>query len=83
MSHKYELGGNWINIRLPMYVVLDRKPEYGCKIQNLCDEQSEIMLRLLLVKLQNSLICPGSDLAAEDVKKEFLNHGMQVLKYFV
>lgn len=83
MSLWYGLGSNLINIGLPMHVDVDRKPEYGCKIQNLCDEQSEIMLRLLLVKLQNSLICPGSDLAAEDVKKEFLNHGMQVLKYFV
>ena len=52
MPHKYGFGSNSINIRLPMYVALDRKPEHGCKIQNLCDEQSEIMLRLLLVELQ-------------------------------
>ena len=29
----YGLGGNWINIGLPMYVDIDRKPESGCEIQ--------------------------------------------------
>ena len=57
MSRWY--GLDWINIGLPMYVALDRKPEHGCKIQNLCDGQSGIMLRLLLVK--SGTLCSGEE----------------------
>ena len=42
----YGLGSNLINIGLPMHVDVDRKPEYGCKIQNLCDGHSGTMLRI-------------------------------------
>eukprot|EP00542_Grammatophora_oceanica_P010949 CAMPEP_0194045412 /NCGR_PEP_ID=MMETSP0009_2-20130614/16765_1 /TAXON_ID=210454 /ORGANISM="Grammatophora oceanica, Strain CCMP 410" /LENGTH=100 /DNA_ID=CAMNT_0038690263 /DNA_START=168 /DNA_END=467 /DNA_ORIENTATION=+ len=34
MSRWYGQGGHWINIGLPMYVAIDRKPENGCEIQN-------------------------------------------------
>ena len=50
MSRWYGLGGHWINIGLPMYVALDRKPENGCKIQNCCDGLCGIMIKLRLVK---------------------------------
>jgi hypothetical protein len=46
----YGLGGHWINMGLPMYISLDRKPEDGAEIQNVCDGHSNIMLRLRLVK---------------------------------
>ena len=82
MSRWYGLGGDWINLGLPMYVALDRKPEHGCEIQNLCDGQSGIMLRLLLVKSRNSLFRRGTDSAEAD-DDESLNHGTQVLKYLV
>ena len=36
MSKWYGLGGDWINIGLPMYVAIDRKPVNGCEIQNVC-----------------------------------------------
>ena len=52
ISRWYGLGGNWINIGLPHYVAMDRKPEHGCEIQNCCDAMSGIMLRLKLVKSQ-------------------------------
>lgn len=29
----YKLGGNYINVGLPMYVAYDCKPEDGCEIQ--------------------------------------------------
>ena len=30
----YIQGGHWINLGLPMYVAMDRKPENGAEIQN-------------------------------------------------
>ena len=52
ISRWYGLGGNWINMGLPHYVAMDRKPEHGCEIQNCCDGLSGIMMRLKLVKSQ-------------------------------
>ena len=49
ISRWYGQGGNWINIGLPIYVAIDRKPENGCEIQNAVDGKSGIMLRLRLV----------------------------------
>ena len=50
ISKWYGLGGFWINIGLPQYVAIDRKPENGCEIQNACCARSRIMLQLKLVK---------------------------------
>jgi hypothetical protein len=30
----YGQGGHWIDVGLPHYVAIDRKPENGCEIQN-------------------------------------------------
>jgi Transposase IS4 len=46
----YGQGGHWINLRLPMYIAIDRKPENGCKIQNAACGESGVMIRLKLVK---------------------------------
>jgi Transposase IS4 len=50
MSRWYGQGGEWINIGLPTYVAIDRKPENGCEIQNSACGRSGVMLRLKLVK---------------------------------
>jgi hypothetical protein len=50
MSRWYGLGGHWINMGLPMYVAMDRKPEDGCEIQSSCCGKSGIILQLKLVK---------------------------------
>jgi Transposase IS4 len=50
MSRWYGLGGHWINMGLPMYVAMDRKPEDGMEIQNACCACSNIMYQLKLVK---------------------------------
>jgi Transposase IS4 len=50
MSRWYGLGGHWINMGLPMYVAIDRKPDNGCEIQNCCDGLTGIMMQLKLVK---------------------------------
>jgi Transposase IS4 len=43
------LGGHWIDIGVPNYIAIDRKPESGCEIQNTACGRSGIMLRLQLV----------------------------------
>ena len=50
ISRWYGLGGHWINMGLPMYVSMDRKPEDGLEIQDICCAKSGIMCRLKLVK---------------------------------
>ncbi len=77
ISRWYGQGGYWINHGLPQYIAIDRKPEFGCEIQNSCCGRSGIMMRLKLVKTmeeQNTHIQPGDD---------GLLHGTAVLKYLV
>ncbi len=50
MSRWYGLGGHWINMGLPMYVAIDRKPEDGMEVQNASCGHSNIMMQLKLVK---------------------------------
>jgi hypothetical protein len=50
ISRWYGLGGEWINIGLPMYIAIDRKPENGCEIQDSACGKSGVMLRIRLVK---------------------------------
>ena len=54
ISRWYGLGGHWINMGLPMYVSIDRKPEDGLEIQNACCAHSGIMYQLKLVKTADS-----------------------------
>ena len=75
MSRWYGLGGNWINIGLPMYVSIDRKPESGCEIQNAACGVSGVMLRLLLVKSEED-----SDLSTLE-REDGIPHGTHILKY--
>ena len=51
----YGHGGDWINWGLPHYVDMDRKPDSGCEIQNSCDVETGIMLRLKVVKTPEEL----------------------------
>jgi hypothetical protein len=77
MSRWYGNGGYWINIGLPQYVAIDRKPENGCEIQNSGCGRSGIMLRLKLVKTaeeEHANILPGD---------EGLLHGTAIIKYLV
>lgn len=74
----YGLGGDWINVGLPMYVAMERKPEFGCEVQNLCDGETGIMLRLLIVKSASSANRLQGGVAVDD---EQLNHGSKVIKF--
>ena len=44
------VGGSWINIGLPMYMSLDRKPHDGCEIQDAADGDSGVLLCWIIVK---------------------------------
>jgi hypothetical protein len=54
ISRWYGQGGHWIDIGLPHYVAIDRKPENGCEIQNAACGRSGIMLNVALVKAARS-----------------------------
>ena len=56
ISKWYGLGGHWINIGLPMYIAIDRKPENGCEVQNAACGVSGVMLQLLLVKQEEKIL---------------------------
>ena len=34
ISQWYGIDGGWINMGIPIYIVIDRKPVNGCDIQN-------------------------------------------------
>jgi hypothetical protein len=77
MSRWYGQGGNWINLGLPQYVAIDRKPENGCEIQNSACAQSGIMLRLRLVKTPDA-----EDPNGIEVGNGML-HGTAIMKFLV
>ena len=64
-----------MDLSLPHYVAMERKPESGCKIQNAADGRSGIILRLEIIST-----------ADEVMKCEFereVSHGTTVLKRLV
>ena len=76
ISRWYGLGGHWINMGLPTYVAIDRKPENGCEIQDAACGVSGVMLQLKIVKQG------GDDNGANDDGGGLL-HGTRVLKELV
>jgi hypothetical protein len=77
ISRWYGQGGFWINVGLPMYMAIDRKPENGCEIQNSACGTSGVMLRLKLVKTAEE---EGANAVEDD---DGLLHGTAVLKSLV
>jgi Transposase IS4 len=77
MSRWYGQGGFWINLGLPQYISIDRKPENGCEIQNAACGCSGVMLKLKLVKSAES------ENATVQLDERDLPHGTVVLKDLV
>ena len=50
ISQWYIQSGHWINLGLPMYVTMDRKPENGSEIRNSACRRSDIMMQISIVK---------------------------------
>lgn len=48
---KFGLSGTWINIGLPVFAAMNRKPKDECATQNFYDQESNMMLRLKTTKL--------------------------------
>ena len=46
----YGFGGTWIQIGLPFYVSIDRKPGNDCEIWTMCDGRWQFMLSMEIVK---------------------------------
>lgn len=70
ISRWYGLGGSWIDVGCPHYVVMERKPENGMEIQNVACGRTGIMLGLKLVKSAN---------ISNDGHEDDLNAGTKVL----
>ena len=81
ISRWYGQGGHWINMGLPMYIAIDRKPEFGCEIQNAACGRSGVMIRLKLVKSSREEATLNEDNEIEG--NQNLNHGTKVLKSLV
>ena len=77
MSWWYGQGGHWINHGLPMYVVIDRKPENGCEIQNAACGRSGVMIQLKVVKTAEE------ENASAVTDDDGNNHGTNVLRFLV
>jgi len=82
----HDLGGHWINLGLPMYVAIDRKPENGCEIQDSCDGRARIMLRLKLVMHEEDETKYLENLASgleQGNTEADLGHGTKVIRELI
>jgi hypothetical protein len=74
----YGQGGHWINMGLPHYVAIDRKPENGCEVQNAACGRRGIMLNIRLVTTAEVEARWTADI--EDTE---LGHGTAILSRLV
>jgi hypothetical protein len=83
MSRWYRQGGHWINIGLPHYLAIDRKPDNGCEIQTACCGKSGVMLQLRIVKTNKELQAQerlqSTAPITEDEEQQELQHGTKCL----
>jgi hypothetical protein len=79
MARWYGLGGHWINMGLPQYIAIDRKPENGCEIQNSACGICGVMMCLKLVKTA----AHDEEEAALQEDESGMLHGTKVLKSLV
>ena len=83
VSRWYGLGGNWIDVGLPMYVAIDRKPENGGEIQNICDGKSGVMMQLKVVKAADPDAPSNGHLHGTNVLVELLQPWHNTLRRLV
>ena len=80
MSKWYGEGGHWINIGLPNYIVMGKKPANGSEIQNSEDGWAWMMLRL---KLEKYVKDEDAHLVSLDSDGACLSHGIQVALFLL
>ena len=86
MSKWHGLGRHWINMELPVYLVIDRKPVKGCEIQNSCDARSQMMMQLKMVKSEadeDRYMAEIIEYAAQQRRSLCLLHGTKVIIHLV
>lgn len=66
MSPWYGLGRNWIDVGLPNYTAMDRKPENSSEIHSSCCGRSKIILRHNFVKHLNDYTTDTEDADMSD-----------------
>lgn len=71
-SRWYGKGGSWINIGLPLFIVMDRKPDDGCELWSCCCGTTGVMLQLMVVKSEE-------DRHSELLSEKKYNHGTTIL----
>jgi len=76
MSKWNGLGGNWINVGLPTFISMERKPEDGCEIQNVCCARSKIMMQIKVVAHEDAAATEADGNADDDG----VPHAVQVMK---
>ena len=57
MPRRHGLGGSWMDVGLPHYVAIGRKPESGCELQTAACGRSGIMLSVEIVMAEED--CEG------------------------
>ena len=75
ISRWHGQGGDRINVGLPHYVAIDRKPENCCEIQDSCCGVSGIMMKLKVVKQEENC----SDIESDE-DSSTLGHGLKKIK---
>ena len=78
MTRWHGIGGDCINEGSPMFVAIDRKPDYGCEIQSICCAKSSVMLSLKVVKKLKSRV--RKDASNTDDGDIGLNEGTWTIK---
>ena len=74
-SRRYGLGSDQIDVGLPHYVAMDRKPENGCEIRDAACGRNGIILRLEIVT--------AIDETREKGFEDAIQHGAAVLRIFI
>jgi hypothetical protein len=73
----YGIGGEWINMGLPMYVAIDRKPDNGCEVQNAADGNTGVMIQL---KLVTTAVEQAAVDRENNQQTEGVLHGVKIMK---
>jgi hypothetical protein len=69
----YGLGGAYVQLGLPMYLAMERKPDNGAEVQNVACVESNIMMQLKYVDAEEEEAAKEKELNGDEYKG--LNHG--------
>lgn len=76
MIRWYGLGGAFVQLGLPMYVAMERKPDNGAEIQNVACVESNIMMQLKYVDAEEEEAAKEKEHNGDEY--DGLNHGKYI-----